>query len=338
MDATPIRLAIDTQRDRGPVSTILVIEDSEGQRAEVCAALESSGLFDRVIEADDGIEGLKLFLSASPDLVLCNLEMPGLDGEKLLRMKRGLGGAKSATPFLVLTAVTDPERRARLLQMGASDAITKPFHTADLIARVALHLELRRAQQNLIEKNRELERLSRADGLTSLANRRHLNETLVAEIKRSRRYKLPFSIAIADIDLFKSVNDEHGHLAGDAVLIAVADTMREIIRETDCAGRFGGEEFLAILRNNDCAGAQIFAERWRRVVEGTKVELERGGTVSVTISVGVACWNPEIESPEAMIHWADKALYRAKESGRNRVCVYSNSGVESGGGSRSSKV
>ena len=91
------------------VATVLVIEDSNGQRAEVCAALEASGLFDCVIEANDGIEGLKLLLSEAPDLVLCNLEMPGLDGEKLLRMRQSRGNSESAIPFLVLTAATDPE-------------------------------------------------------------------------------------------------------------------------------------------------------------------------------------------------------------------------------------
>ncbi len=238
------------------MSTILVIEDSDGQRAEVRAALEESGLFENVIEANDGIEGLKLLLSASPNMVLCDLEMPGLDGDKLLRMRRGAAEGENAVPFLVLTAVTDPARRARLLEQGASDTITKPYHTADLIARVGLHLKLVQTQKELIEKNLELQRLSRTDPLTELSNRRPLDEMLKAEFQRSRRYKIPFAVAIADIDFFKSVNDEHGHLVGDAVLVRVAATMREIVRETDCGGRFGGEEFIAILGNNDTVGAR----------------------------------------------------------------------------------
>ncbi len=175
----------------------------------------------------------------------------------------------------------------------------------------------------MIEKNDELQRLSRTDGLTGLANRRHLDEMLATEFRRSCRYKVPFTIALADIDFFKSVNDEHGHPAGDAVLVGVAETMRRTLRESDGGGRFGGEEFLAVLSNSDCAGARIFAERWRQGVEGTKVELESGETVSVTISIGIACWVPELDSPLAMIGWADEALYRAKASGRNRICVYS---------------
>jgi len=302
------------------VATILVIEDSEGQRAEICAALDTSGLFDHVIEAANGIEGLKLLLSSHPDLVLCDLEMPGLDGEKLLRMSKGSGRSGEDIPFLVLTAVMDPARRARLLQDGASDTITKPFHTDDLIARIALHLKLLCAQRELIEKNVELERLTRTDPLTGLANRRELSRVLEAETRRSRRYGVPFAVALADVDLFKSVNDEYGHPVGDILLKRVADTMRDVVRETDCGGRFGGEEFLAVLGTNDVEGARVFAERWREAVEDIKMELDAGETVTVTISIGIASWNGESDSAEAMLERADAALYRAKAAGRNRVC------------------
>ena len=303
------------------MSTILVIEDSDGQRAEVRAALEASGLFDRVLEANDGIQGLKLLLSGEPDLVLCDLEMPGLDGEKLLRMAGAAGGEGRSVPFLVLTAVTDPERRARLLERGASDAITKPYHTADLIARVSLHLKLVRAQQELVEKNAELSRMSRTDALTGLANRRELDEVLEREFRRSIRYKVPFAVVLGDVDRFKSVNDEHGHPIGDAVLVEVAKTMDTVVRETDCGGRFGGEEFLAVLGNNDVEGAAVFAERWRAAVESIKVALPSGETLGTTISLGIAAWTPKRGSAAEMLERADAALYVAKESGRNRVCV-----------------
>ena len=300
------------------MSTILIIEDSEGQRAEVRAALEDSALFDDVVEAKDGIEGLKLLLSSQPDLVLCDLEMPGLDGEKLLRMSHR-GDDALPVPFLVLTAVTDPERRARLLERGASDAITKPFHTADLIARIGLHLKLVRAQRELIEKNEALNQLSRTDPLTGLANRRALEEVLAAEFKRSQRYDIPFAIAMADVDRFKSVNDEHGHPIGDLVLKEIARTMRGVVRETDCGGRFGGEEFLAVLGNNDAEGARVFAERWREAVEAIRVPLPSGETLSTSISIGIAAWTPARKSTAEMVERADAALYMAKDTGRNRV-------------------
>jgi len=309
------------------VTTILVIEDSESQRGEIREALRSACLFDRIIEARDGIDGLRMMLAESPDLVLCDLEMPGLDGEKLLRMSRKDADAEHPTPFIVLTAVTDPARRAQLLQQGASDTISKPFHAAELIARVALHLELVRTQRELIQKNQELERLSRTDALTGLANRRQIDERLERECRRSQRYGSPFAIVLADIDDFKTFNDVHGHLVGDQVLVGVAGTMHDMVRDTDCIGRFGGEEFIVILSNNDRDGAEVFAERWRRSVERVRVPVEGGAIVSTTISIGIACWSPEIATPSPLLRRADEALYTAKAGGRNQVCVYSKVGA-----------
>jgi diguanylate cyclase (GGDEF)-like protein len=249
--------------------------------------------------------------------------MPGLDGEKLLRMKSAARDAEVPVPFLVLTAVTDPERRARLLREGASDAITKPFHTPDLIARVSLHQKLVQTQRELLEKNRELEVLSRTDPLTRLANRRHLDETLARELARARRTGMPVALAMVDVDRFKRVNDAHGHLAGDAVLVEIAKSFSGVVRETDCVGRYGGEEFLVILVNNDTAGALIFAERLRDAVAELRVETEEGAMLGVTVSIGVTAWSPGLQSPHAFVSQADEALYRAKESGRDCVRVYS---------------
>lgn len=302
------------------MTRILVIEDSDGQRAEVRAALDGSGLFDQVLEATDGLQGLRLLVSESPDMVLCDLEMPGLDGEKLLRMNRA-GEEHVPVPFLVLTAVQDPERRARLLEQGASDAITKPFHTADLIARIGLHLELVAAQRELIEKNAALAELSRTDALTELANRRALEEVLEAEFRRSERYGVPFAVVLADVDRFKRVNDEHGHVTGDRVLVEIARTLRAIIRETDCAGRYGGEEFMAVLGNNDVTGAAVFAERWRSAVEALAIEGTAGDALDITFSAGIAAWRPGVADARAIVERADAALYAAKDAGRNRVCV-----------------
>jgi diguanylate cyclase (GGDEF)-like protein len=301
------------------MATILVIEDSEGQRVEVRMALRASGLFDRILEASDGIQGLKMLLSESPDLVLCDLDMPGLDGEKLLRMRQAVGKSDNSVPFLVLTATTDPERRTRLLQDGASDAITKPFCAADLIARIALHLKLMQAQRELIEKNQELQRLARTDPLTGLANRREVDEFLKTEFARARRSCAVFAVALADIDHFKAVNDEFGHAAGDAVLVRIAEVTRTVVREIDCAARFGGEEWLVVLCNNDIEGAMVFAERWREAVEAIEVEIDSGKKLSATISVGIAAWNSDHAVPEQVVREADAALYRAKSAGRNRV-------------------
>jgi len=299
------------------LATLLLIEDSAQQRAEIRAALESSAAFDRILEAEDGLQGLRLLLSEPVDVVLCDLELPGLDGEKLLRMRTAARG-ECEVPFLFLSAVTDYDRRARLLRGGASDSITKPFHAADLVARLELHLKLVRLQRELIQKNRLLEQLSTTDPLTGLRNRRYLTEMLAVEFLRAKRHKTPLSVVMADIDHFKSVNDAHGHAAGDAVLQGVAEVLRRRMRGSDHGGRYGGEEFLLVLSNAEIEGARSFAERLREEVEETAFGTD-AGPLQVTLSLGVASLRARHETPGDLVAEADEALYRAKQAGRNRV-------------------
>lgn len=302
------------------MATLLVIEDSAQQRAEIRAAVENSAAFDRILEASDGLQGLKLLLSESADVVLCDLELPGLDGEKLLRMRTAArGGGECEVPFIFLSAITDYDRRARLIRGGASDSITKPFHPADLVARLELHLKLVRLQRELVNKNKLLEELSTTDPLTGLRNRRYLTEVLSVEFLRAKRYRMPLSVVMADIDHFKEVNDRHGHATGDAVLEAVGGILRHRLRGSDHGGRYGGEEFLIVLANSEAEGAAIFAERLRQEVEATELGGESGSSISVTLSLGVATLSPAHQTPGDLVSDADEAMYRAKQAGRNRV-------------------
>jgi two-component system cell cycle response regulator len=301
------------------MATLLVIEDSAQQRAEVRAAVEESAAFDRILEAEDGLHGLKLLLSEPVDVVLCDLELPGLDGEKLLRMRTAARGAECEIPFIFLSATTDYERRARLLRGGASDSITKPFYRADLVARLELHLKLVRLQRELLSKNKLLEQLSTTDPLTGLRNRRYLTEVLAVEFLRAKRYNTPLAVVMADIDHFKHVNDRHGHATGDSVLEAVGGILKRRLRGSDHGGRYGGEEFLMVLANADEAGAGIFAERLRQEVEETELRSDSGTPLRVTLSLGVAAFSPGHQTPADLVSQADEALYRAKQAGRNRV-------------------
>jgi len=302
------------------MASILIIEDSATQRAELRVALQESGLFERILEADNGLHGLKLLLSEPVDLVLCDLELPGLEGEKLLRMSNS--GQGRQIPFLVLTAVTDPQRKAQLLRDGACDTITKPFHTLDLIARIELHLKLQRLQSELIEKNKELEQLSTTDPLTGLRNRRFMTEILSVEFQRACRYGTGLAVLMADLDHFKQINDRHGHMAGDQVLSAVGRRLRGRLRASDIGGRYGGEEFLVILTHTGAEGGTVFAERWRADVEGMAIESGEGVMIRAALSAGVASFLPTFKSADEMVAAADSALYRAKEAGRNQVVVY----------------
>lgn len=167
-----------------------------------------------------------------------------------------------------------------------------------------------------IEANQRLESLSRIDHLTQLYNRGHWEQCLIQEFKRFDRYHIPCSLIMLDIDHFKSVNDTYGHTVGDDVIRAVSDALRGQLRETDIAGRYGGEEFGVILTNTNGEGALEFAERLRKTVAG--LSLWAGDTrVQITISLGVAEADSHTGSHHAWIEQADKALYFCKENGRN---------------------
>lgn len=297
--------------------SVLIIDDSESARREIRAALESSRLFARILEASDGIAGLRMLLAGSVDAVICDLEMPGLDGEKLLRAQRSRPDGRDV-PFLFLTAQRDPDRMARLLRAGASDTILKPFHPAELLARLETHLRLRRLQAELRDKNAMLERVSTTDSVTGMRTRRYVGEVLSIEVLRATRYRTSLSVAMCDLDHFKRVNDAFGHPAGDAVLAGTGDLIRRTLRATDVAGRYGGEEFLLVLPGTDLEGAGLLGERVRAAIEHAEFDVGAAAPHSVTMSIGVATLASG-QSPDALLAAADEALYRAKGEGRNRV-------------------
>lgn len=169
--------------------------------------------------------------------------------------------------------------------------------------------------------NAQLQQLSRTDRLTGLYNRGHWEESLKVAYARHQRYGNATSLVMLDIDHFKRVNDTYGHQAGDKVIEQVARLIREHERETDVAGRYGGEEFGVVLSDTDKAGARVFAERLRKAVEGLEV-LHNGQSIRFTISLGVADLSQPSSNYADLIAWADQALYASKKAGRNRVTVY----------------
>jgi diguanylate cyclase (GGDEF)-like protein len=298
--------------------TLLIIDDSATHRAQIRRAVEPARIFDQVLEAEDGVKGLKALLNHPVDVVLCDLEMPGIDGEKLLRVKDATPISQNV-PFVFLTASQDLDRRIRLLEDGAADLVMKPFHPGELAARLRLHLKVKRLQDELRVKNETLERLSSTDALTGLRTRRYVKEVLSIEFLRARRYDTPLTLMMADLDHFKKVNDTYGHPAGDAVLRGVAAVLLSQMRATDIAGRYGGDELIVILAQSEIQGAALLAQRWREAVEATPLDGGDGQSIEATISIGLASFDPKMKSPEELIAAADAALYRAKERGRNRV-------------------
>lgn len=306
----------------GDVATVLIVDDSAKAREDIKKALAEVAIFDRVLEAPDGVTGLKLLLSEPLDIVICDLQLPRLDGEKLLHA-RSSSPTGDNLPFIVVTGSNDLDRRARLLEIGASDVVSKPFHPPDLVARLLLHLKIRRLQNELMIKNETLARLSTSDPLTGLRTRRYATEALSIEFLRAQRYKTPLSIIMADVDHFKKVNDTYGHPTGDAVLRGVASLLLGELRATDVGGRYGGEEIVVILHHGDIGGAAVLAERWRLATDCARFEATNGQMVGTSISLGVAEYHESMQSPEELVAAADEALYVAKSSGRNCCQIYS---------------
>jgi len=302
------------------LATLLLIDDSATHRAAIQQILAPARLFDRILEASDGVEGLKHLLNDEVDLGLCDLEMPGFDGEKLLHIKRASPTTRHV-PFVFVTGRATPDRRAELIEIGAHDIVDKPFHAGELIARLKLHLRTKRLHDELRQKTESMARLSTTDPVTGLRTRRYVSEALSIEFLRARRYRTPLAVVMADLDHFKRVNDAHGHLAGDLVLQGVSGLLLGQLRATDVAGRYGGEEILIVLAQSDRDAASVLAERWRMQVEETAFESVKGDAIRVQVSLGIAQLGEDMKTPDDLLGRADDALYAAKSAGRNQVVV-----------------
>lgn len=301
------------------VTRILIVDDNAMIRAEIKAVLMKDGAFSHFMEAGDGLTAFKMIMEQPPDVVLCDLVMPGFDGLKFLGLKASRKELEQI-PVIILTAEDDLDRKAEILERGASDYVTKPFHEKELLARVRIHTKLKLLQDELREKNAQLEALSITDPLTGLANRRHLMAKLDQEVQRARRYKTPLAVVMIDIDHFKHVNDTYGHAMGDEVLRGIGKLLRESVRTTDLAARYGGEEITLVLPHTDLPAALQVAETLRQKLADLDHTLD-GVTIRKTASMGVAARDGQGEMPgaEDLLKHADEALYRAKEGGRNRV-------------------
>src|SRR5690606_8326051 len=213
-------------------------------------------------------------------------------------------------PIILVTARDSTQDKVMGLDAGADDYLTKPINFPELEARVRSMLRIKRLQDELEEKNRELERLSISDGLTGLYNHRKIHSLLHEEFDRAQRTAEKISVAMLDLDRFKAVNDTYGHPAGDKVLQELAQILRENAREIDRCGRYGGEAFMVILPETDIDDATVFVERIRREVARRPFDIGTGEPLHMTVSAGVATYpNEGIDSPETLVKLADNALY-----------------------------
>jgi two-component system, cell cycle response regulator len=289
---------------------ILIIDDNP-DALEVARTRLAKECVD-IICADGGNAGMEAARREKPDLILLDLDMPDICGFDVCRILKA-DPDLSMTPILFLSGSGTAEDKVRGLDLGAVDYVTKPFDAFELRARVRAALRTKQLQDLLNEH-------AHLDPLTGLPNRRAIMERLQQEWARMERHGGPLSFIMADLDQFKKVNDTYGHNVGDQLLQMVAKALAQQCREVDLPARYGGDEF-AIVVPNELAGAAIhLAERCRQAVEKGSLSA-RGETIRATASFGVA-EAPGPSSPEALIERADKALYQAKEAGRNQVRGY----------------
>lgn len=299
-------------------TSVLVIDDSPGARHQILDGLKSANLFQVYHEAESVIDGFKVALSEPLDVILCDLDMPGMDGFKFLSMIKTRKELQDI-PVILVTGVNDQESKIRGLERGASDYLTKPYDPAELIARVKVQLKIKTLQDSLKKSNQALMELSNTDPLTHLSNRRFLMKTLEKELQRCERSQKPMALIMVDVDHFKPVNDTYGHQQGDVVLQTLADQMKAHLRDYDLAARFGGEEFALVLPETALNEAVQVAERLRVAISELRIPADHN-EIRLTISLGVATYpHPKVRTVDNLILEADRALYNAKEKGRNRV-------------------
>jgi diguanylate cyclase (GGDEF)-like protein len=293
---------------------VLLVDDSNTIRVMYRNLLAKQEM--EVETASNGLEAMgKLQPGHTFDVVITDLRMPGIDGEKLVKSIHGCDHLQTL-PVLVLTSSEERDDKLRNIEAGAAAYFTKGAMDHDIFVATIRQFAKKKVQNTGFMDD------SRTDMLTGLFNRRHGNERLGEELQKFTRYGHRFAVALLDIDHFKKINDTLGHKAGDDVLRRVASELRGASRQSDIVIRWGGEEFLFVFPGTSLAQAAAIVERFRAQLASSPVLLEAGGSgVPVTISGGVA----EVEGGdtiESLVRRADQALYKAKETGRNRLLMW----------------
>lgn len=311
---------------------VLVADDDEALRSVVGEVLKADGY--SVALACDGDDAWRQFEQSYPELVFTDIRMPGRTGLELLtEIKR----VSPLTHVVIMTSHASLETALGALKNGAYDYLIKPFDDLELIScaaqRALANLRLMRERDYLVaqlkERNEELERLNSMfrelaikDGLTGLYNHRYGQQLLQQEVERCALHQRPVSVLFVDLDHFKLYNDRHGHQRGDELLKSLAACLRDKTRSSDAVARWGGEEFVVIAPETDTAAAAVIAKKMQQAVSDLEIPGRRSQPKGfVSISIGVATLGKHANGASGLITQADRALYKAKDAGRNTVCV-----------------
>lgn len=300
---------------------ILLVEDSKLQSMLMCKNLGTEKY--RLFTAHDGSDALETARQTKPDLIILDVILPGMSGFQVCHMLKTYHDTANI-PILIITSLESMSDKLKGLDCGADDYLVKPINTRELEVRVNSLLRKKVLHDRLVSNyNQALEKSIR-DGLTRLYNHAYFRERLNEEIERARRYKREISVIMIDVDHFKNYNDTNGHPAGDEVLRQLARVLPLGLRKCDLVARYGGEEFVIMLPEAGIKGAQAVAAKINAAVAEYPFkhqEKQPGG--NLTVSLGSATFAVDAASADALLENADKALYRAKQLGRNRYEPYS---------------
>jgi two-component system chemotaxis family response regulator WspR len=313
---------------------LLIVDDNEMNRDVLRRHLSRQG-YRQIFVAGNGKQALEMMAEQDFDLILLDIQMPEMNGYELLEYLKA-DHKLSQIPVIMISAVDEIDSVVRCIEMGAEDYLYKPFNRVLLKARTSACLEkkhlrdqeeryrlqLEEANKKLEQVNQQLERLSKLDGLTGIANRRYFDDEIARVWAIAVREKQTVALIIFDIDFFKQFNDAYGHQAGDECLKQVAKVAQEIIkRPRDIVARYGGEEFVVILPNTQLAGAKQLAEQLCQAIEELHIMHEfSAASKYVTISLGVTAALADADRDYTeIIANADKALFLAKQQGKNQV-------------------
>jgi len=294
---------------------ILIADDEPVSRRLLEATLIRLG--HEVIAVEDGTDAVAALMAPDgPRLAILDWMMPGADGLTVCRTVR-----QRPTPYVYVILLTARDGRLDMvegLHAEADDFLTKPYDAVELRARLRSGERVLQLQENLLKAQSALRHEATHDRLTGLWNRGMILDHLHRELSRARRESCPTSVLLADLDHFKCINDVHGHAVGDLVLREAGQRMRNVLRDYDAIGRYGGEEFLLVLIRADTNVAKDVAERVRLAVQAEPVR-DRSKVMDISVSIGTACTTAAGYDYASLIQAADAALYQAKARGRNRV-------------------
>jgi two-component system cell cycle response regulator len=302
--------------DTGRGGRVLIVDDRPASYERVAAVLAKEHQVD--IESQPS-EALFHAAEGNYDLLIVSLGLENFDALRLCSQIRSLERTRS----LPILAITEPDNSARMvrgLEIGVNDYLMRPIDKNELLARVRTQVRKRRYTERLRDNVQMSIEMAITDPLTSLFNRRYMESHIATLVEQAGSRGKPLAVLIMDIDYFKSINDSHGHDAGDDVLRDFALRIKRSIRGIDLACRLGGEEFVVVMPETDMAVAAMVAERLRRRIAAEPFVVQQGSrSIPVTISIGIAALRGREDSAASLLKRADQALYRAKRDGRNRV-------------------